>query len=172
MNAEDDADAIEELAGREEPFADGDEEERQNAVDALATLAKAPTEPEKDFRGAPRVDAPQVQDKPGQAIPENEPGYIPQAFPKLFPFGTGDYHCARRPKIGKPKFLDWGRHVLQWHDGRFMRHTRFRYWFLNTWLRMKTPGVRDLFFKLNLDAGDFRLEDLKEKEVRAHEIRD
>ena len=40
----------------------------------------------------PRVDPPEVEDQPGQAIREDTPGYIPKAFPKLFPYGTGDYH--------------------------------------------------------------------------------
>jgi hypothetical protein len=93
-----------------------------------------PASEPRSARGAPRVDAPVVEDRPGQAIPENTPGYICQAFPKLFPFGTGDYHASRGGKTPRPDFGSWGRYVLQWHDGRFMRHTRFRYWFLDTWL--------------------------------------
>ena len=99
-------------------------------------------------RGAPRVDAPEVEDKIGQAIPENEPGYIACAFPKLFPFGTGDYHDARRGLQGKPSLADWGRYVLLWQDGRFMRHTRFRYWLLDTWLRGMSPSQRNLFMEI------------------------
>ena len=38
----------------------------------------------------PRVNPPEVEDDPGQGIPENTPGYIPQAFPSLFPHGLGD----------------------------------------------------------------------------------
>ena len=82
-------------------------------------------------KNAPRIDAPEVEDSLGQAVPENEPGYIPCAFPKLFPFGAGDYHADRRGLCGKPDFAKWGRYVLLWHDGRFMRHTRFRYWLLD-----------------------------------------
>ena len=40
----------------------------------------------------PRVDPPDVEDEPGQAAREDTPGYIPKAFPKLFPHGTGDSH--------------------------------------------------------------------------------
>ncbi len=75
-------------------------------------------------KGALRVDAPEVGDKPRQAIPENEPGCIPTAFPKLFPFGTGDIHCARDGLRGRGDFGAWGRYVVLWHDGRFMRHTQ------------------------------------------------
>ena len=113
-------------------------------------------------RGAPRVDAPEVQDKIGQAIPENEPGYIPCAFPKLFPFGTGDYHDAKRGLRGKDSFADWGRFVMLWHDGRFMRHTRFRYWFLDTWLRALSPSQRNVFMKIYPKAAEATLSDLQD----------
>ena len=117
-------------------------------------------------RGAPRVDAPEVEDGPRQAIAENTPGLIPQAFPKLFPFGTGDYHMDRNGMPGRPDFGAWGRYVLQWHDCRFMRHTRFRYWYLDTWLRMKTPGVQNVFVRMHRDAADLTLNDLATSESR------
>ena len=78
----------------------------------------------------PRVDPPPVEDQPGQAIREDTPGYIAQAFPKLFPHGAGDFHCLRGGMSKLLKFEEWGRFVLLWHDGRFMRHPRFRYWLL------------------------------------------
>ena len=77
----------------------------------------------------PRMDPPPVEAEPGKAIREDTPGYIAQAFPKLFPHGTGDFHCLRGGKSKLLKFEEWGRFVLLWHDGRFMRHPRFRYWF-------------------------------------------
>ena len=95
----------------------------------------------------PRVDPPPVEDEPGKAIREDTPGYIAQAFPKLFPHGAGDFHCLR---CGMPKLLkfeEWGRFVLLWHDGRFIRHPRFRYWLLDTVLRSMTPGMQCTFFK-------------------------
>ena len=41
-----------------------------------------------------------------------------------------------------------------------MRHIRFRYWFLDTWLRMKTHGAQNVFFRIHPDAQDLTLEDL------------
>ena len=108
------------------------------------------------------MDAPEVQDGIGQAIPENEPGYIPCAFPKLFPFGTGDYHDAKRGLRGRDSFADWGRFVMLWHDGRFMRHTRFRYWFLDTWLRALSPSQRNVFMKIFPKASEATLDDLRD----------
>ena len=89
----------------------------------------------------PRVDPPEVEDEPGQAVKEDTPGYIARAFPKLFPHGVGDFHSPRGDGEKALKFEEWGRMLMMWHDGRFMRHTRFRYWLLDTSLRLMTPGM-------------------------------
>ncbi len=52
----------------------------------------------------PRVDAPEVEGQAAMAIWEDTPGYIAQAFPKLFPHGTGDFHDSQGGR--------WGRYVL------------------------------------------------------------
>ena len=85
---------------------------REDVVDSLASIAKvlaggenaAPVSDsalgKEDPAGAtetqlverktkyPRVDPPDIEDQPGQAIREDTPGYIAKAFPKLFPHGT------------------------------------------------------------------------------------
>ena len=109
----------------------------------------------------PRVDPPPIEDGPGEALRENTPGYIAQAFPKLFPHGTGDYHAVRANMGNLLSFGEWGRFVLMWHDGRFMRHTRFRYWLLDTVLRTKTPGIQRTFFRVRAAAADITLADLE-----------
>ena len=101
------------------------------------------------------------------AIPEDEPGYVAKAFPKLFPFGTGDFHANQggRTARGSPQrllsFNAWGKYVMTWHDGRFMRHTRFRYWFLDTWLRSMTPTMQKVFLKTHPGAEEYTLQDLQ-----------
>ena len=88
------------------------------------------------------------------------------AFPKLFPHGTGDFHSSRGG-IGKSlSFEEWGRFIMCWHDGRFMRHTRFRYWLLDTSLRSMTPGMQRTFFRTHEAATAYTLEDLSKKDVR------
>ena len=157
---------VQEAAVAEDVEADGDEGDRMRAVEALAAACKLPTQKQQEGPSV-FVDAPVVDEQHGQAIREDTPGYIPMAFPKLFPYGTGDYHdLARHDLQGKFSFDEWGRHVLQWHDGRFMRHTRFRYWFLNTWLRMKTPGIRDLYWRNHEDAQDLTMGDLADMSLR------
>ena len=114
----------------------------------------------------PRVDAPEIEDGPGEAIREDTPGYIVMAFPKLFPHGTGDFHSGRGEVKRIFKFEEWGRYVMSWHDGRFMRHTRFRYWLLDTSLRLITPGMQRTFFKTHEAATSYTLDDLSNKEIR------
>ena len=109
----------------------------------------------------PRVDPPSVEDGPGQAVREDEPGYIAKAFPKLFPHGAGDFHHLRTTGRKLLSFPEWGRYVLMWHDCRFMRHTRFRYWLLDTVLRTKTPGMQRCFFRMRPGASDVTLADLQ-----------
>ena len=117
----------------------------------------------------PRVDAPEVEGSASMAIREDEPGYIPKAFPKFFPFGTSDFHTAQggRTALGSPhrllSFNAWGKYVMTWHDGRFMRHTRFRYWFLDTWLRSMTPTMQRVFLKTHPGAAEYTLQDLQDK---------
>jgi len=94
----------------------------------------------------PRVDPPEVEDAPGQAVREDVPGYIAMAFPKLFPHGSGDFHDQRGGLGRLFKFEEWGRYIMTWHDGRFMRHTRFRYWLLDTSLRLMTPRMQRTSF--------------------------
>lgn len=112
---------------------------------------------------APRTSPPSLDMRP---LPENTPGYIPSAFPKLFPFGTGDFHDPAAPFASDADFGLWGRTIMQWHDQRFMRHTRFRYFFLNTWLRMKTPGMRQVFFRTHPGAEDLTMDQLRSPETK------
>ena len=49
---------------------------------------------------------------------------------------------------------------MMWHDGRFMRHTRFRCWLLDTMLRVMIPGVQRVFFRTRQACDAYTLESL------------
>ena len=141
---------------------------RQGALDSLAkevanVFDGSPAEARCKY---PRVAPPEVEDDVGQAVREDTPGYIAMAFPKLFPHGTGDFHDLRQrfPKL--LSFEEWGRFVMMWHDRRFMTHTRFRYWLLDTSLRMLTPTMKRTFFKTREAATQYTLADLENKDSR------
>ena len=55
---------------------------------------------------------------------------------------------------------------MMWHDGRFARHSRFRYWLLDTSLRLMTPGMQRTFFKTREAACQYTLKDLEDKQIR------
>ena len=154
-----------EITATSEQLPEGDDEDRRHAVEQLAKgEATSATSEASALDGGDRVDAPDVAEN--APVPENTPGYIAMAFPKIFPFGCGDYHECKQPLEGPYKFADWGKHVMQWHDGRAMRHTRFRYWLLNTVLRLKTPGTRSVFYQTNAAAADLTLSDLQDPAKR------
>lgn len=54
------------------------------------------------------------------------------AFPTLFPRGQADF---MDPRIRPTKYNEYIKLCLQWHDGRFARHPRFRFIAFNTLMR-------------------------------------
>ena len=59
-----------------------------------------------------------------------------------------------------------GQFVMTWHDGRFARHSRFRYWLLDTSLRAMAPTLKHVFLKTHAAAVDYTLEDLQDPQKR------
>ena len=55
---------------------------------------------------------------------------------------------------------------MLWHDCRFMRHTRFRYWLLDTMLRVMIPGVQRTFFRTRRACDDYTLQSLADPSKR------
>ena len=55
---------------------------------------------------------------------------------------------------------------MTWHDGRFMRHSRFRYWFHDTSLRLMTPGMQRTFFRTREAVDQYTHADLQHEDVR------
>jgi hypothetical protein len=104
-----------ELASVEAAPPTGDEIDRTAAV---GELSRAMAQPEAETgtcstgdgckQEVPRLPPPAISQEP---LREDTVGYIPQAFPKLFPCGTGDYHDPRggRGLSGKIDFITWVR---------------------------------------------------------------
>ena len=55
---------------------------------------------------------------------------------------------------------------MLWHDGRLMQHTRFRYWLLDTVLRVMVPGVQRIFLRTRKACEDFTLGSLMNQQQR------
>ena len=81
---------------RTQVVGDGDGAPVSDSADAKDAPDRQCGKPRERERKLPRVGPPPVEDEPGQAIREDTPGYIAQAFPRPFPHGTGDFHCECR----------------------------------------------------------------------------
>ena len=55
---------------------------------------------------------------------------------------------------------------MLWHDGRVMRHTCFRYWLLDTVLRLQIPTLKINVFNARKVAQDYTLADLENKDIK------
>ncbi len=157
-----------ETAGVPDDDVEGAQENIDNACEPVADSTRGADAADKTTRKLkyPRVAPPEVEDEVGQAVREDTPGYIAKAFPKLLPHGTGDLHELRHKFPKLLSFEEWGRFVMMWHDGRFMRHARFRYWLLDTSLRMMTPTMKRTFFKTREAATEYTSADLEDKGKR------
>ena len=68
-------------------------------------------------------------------VPLNEfttEGYFTCAFPTLFPTGAGDFLSLRQVPVTIGNYI---KDLMQYDDGRFAKHPRFRYIALNTEMR-------------------------------------
>ena len=59
----------------------------------------------------------------------NTHGYIPRAFPTLFPYGKASLRSHRLKTI-KP--ANYFKHLMNYHDGRFAKHPTYRYFTYNS----------------------------------------
>ena len=155
---------------------DGDEHYRRAAAEGLAAgLGHADREPDAEAgpsaqdggvpsSGQPQSRAPRLDPpRKGQPVREDEPGLVSAAFPTIFPYGQGDFN---QPRPFKVSFETWVRHVMLWGDHRAMTHKRFRYWALNTMLRVKAAQMRTVFYRQNPGDKDLTPEMLSTKEAR------
>ena len=110
---------------------------------------------------------------PRGKVPISEFGasnYTTAAFPTLFPFGRGDFS---EPRAVALSWTQYSQHLMNYHDGRFARHDRFRYFMLNTHERQRAHEQAGLCIKehkLKLSVGDVRQMSRKEKELIAQRV--
>lgn len=86
-------------------------------------------------------------------------GYITKAFPVLFPTGNNDLLHPRDEAITK---LDYFQYLMQYHDGRFAKDPRFRFFAMNTILRHQALSSSNVFVK-NLTSGITTVQEIREK---------
>ncbi|CAB4420703.1 unnamed protein product [Rhizophagus irregularis] len=95
--------------------------------------------------------------------PVNEfqtPGYIACAFSTLYPTGSADLRAERIRDI-KP--AEYFKHILQYKDGRFARHARWRYFALNSQMRWQALQEGKVYVKQNLTDAQITITDIQER---------
>ena len=87
-------------------------------------------------------------------------GYIACAFPTLYPTGRADL-CAQRAKEIKP--AEYFKHMMWYKDRRFTRHSRWRYFALNSVMRWRALQEGKVYVKQNLNEEQLDVKDIQEK---------
>ncbi|KAF5194757.1 hypothetical protein FRX31_015656, partial [Thalictrum thalictroides] len=86
------------------------------------------------------------------------PGYISMAFPALFPYGNADLRQARPRKINHSEYFQY---LMKFHDGRFAKDSRFRYFAWNSLSRWRALALGDVYVKRNPQDGELSIQDIQ-----------
>ena len=86
-------------------------------------------------------------------------GYFTQAFPALVPTGAGDF---RNPPLRSVTLSKYVKHIVRYKDGRFVWHSRFRYFAPNTIMRWRALEKARVFVKQNPSDAALTVEELRE----------
>ena len=93
-------------------------------------------------------------------VPLNEfttEGYFTCAFPTLFPTGAGDFLGQRQVPVTIGNYF---KHLMQYDDGRFARHPRFRFFALNTDMRYCALQTGRVYIRQHPRDGQLSLDEL------------
>ena len=95
-------------------------------------------------------------------IPLNEfstEGYFTCAFPTLFPTGAADFLSQRQVPVTIGNYF---KHLMQYDDGRFARHPRFRFFALNTEMRHRAIQTGRVYVRQHPGDGQLSLDELRD----------
>ncbi|KAK3932747.1 52 kDa repressor of the inhibitor of the protein kinase [Frankliniella fusca] len=145
---ENDDGGIEQLEGGSEIFDD--------IYDSYVPDCKFPSQDEniKNISDWPKIGT----------APINEfqtPGYIPMAFPCLFP--TGECDLLDKSRFYEMKPINYFRHLLKYEDQRFAQHSSFRFFALNSILRWNALNDGNIFVKRHSVIANMTADELKKK---------
>ena len=74
----------------------------------------------------------------------NTEGLFNMAFPNLFPNGDA---LPRQPHIKNIPLDGYALHLMRYHDNKFGRHPRFRYYLYNLIMRHRSQKIANFFFR-------------------------
>jgi hypothetical protein len=85
-------------------------------------------------------------------------GLFTKAFPALFPTGKADFSLPRRNSLA---LYEWVKHLMRYHDSRFARHPRFRFFALNLIFRHRAMGRGKFLFSRDVGNRDMTVGQLR-----------
>ena len=87
------------------------------------------------------MERPQISNTPIDEFHTEGYTYFTMAFPCLFPTGSGNYTSPHQRRITLGYYI---KHMMLYRDGKFARHSRFRYFALNTAMRDSIHYKQDI----------------------------
>ena len=84
-------------------------------------------------RPPPSLPAPSIRQTPIDEA-SGKDRIFAMAFPTLYPTGQADFNT---PRLRKVDLNDYAQHLMRFHDGRFGRHPRWRFFVFNILMRRK-----------------------------------
>ncbi|XP_059068385.1 uncharacterized protein LOC131858917 [Cryptomeria japonica] len=75
-------------------------------------------------------------------------GLFAMTFPTVFPKGSAIF---KQQCIKEVKLHEYALHLLRYHDNRFGKHPRFRYFILNIRMRHRSQATSSIFFQIQQD---------------------
>lgn len=89
----------------------------------------------------------------------NTEGYISCAFPTLFPTGAADFVAPRPRTVTVGNYF---KHLMLYHDGRFAKHPRFRYFALNTEMRHRALQTGRIYVRQHPHDDHLSVDELRD----------
>jgi len=86
-------------------------------------------------------------------------GYMSMAFPTLFPTGEAEFLAPRQRSVTIGNYF---KHLLRYGKGQFMKHSRFRYFALNTEMRWRALQAGRIFMKKHPKDARLTLDELRD----------
>ena len=86
-------------------------------------------------------------------------GYFTCAFPTLFPTGAADFLGQRQVSVTIGNYF---KHLMQYDDGRFAKHPRFRFFALNTEMRHRALQTGRVYIRQHPGDGRLSLDELRD----------
>jgi ATP-dependent DNA helicase PIF1 len=81
------------------------------------------------------------------------------AFPTLYPIGQADLNT---PRLRNVPLKEYARHLLCWHDQRFARHARWRFFVFNMYMRQQARSTARFYVSRTSNIKDLTREELVE----------